>query len=357
MPFQATPVVLSNEQRAELEEIAGSQSLPAGFVRRAKMILLLAEGFSYGAIVDKLDASTSNIGKWKRRFLASGVDGLETERPGQQPPKLTPKLRARILDATRRKPRDGSTHWSTRKLAKQLSVSKSMVHRVWQEAGLKPHRLDRYMASNDPDFESKAADIIGLYLNPPQHAAVFCVDEKTAIQALDRRDRALPLSPGRAERHGFEYKRNGTLSFYAALNTKTGKVQGKTARRHTSSEFVGFLEEVAAPYGPEQEIHIICDNLAAHKTSKVTAFLEAHPHVKLHFTPTYSSWLNQVELWFSKLQRDVIARGIFTSTQDLARKLRRYINAYSKDARPIRWKYSNPKNRIRHVTRSPGTRH
>ena len=149
MPFQATPVVLSNEQRAELEEIAGSQSLPAGFVRRAKMILLLAEGFSYGAIVDKLDASTSNIGKWKRRFLASGVDGLETERPGQQPPKLTPKLRARILDATRRKPRDGSTHWSTRKLAKQLSVSKSMVHRVWQEAGLKPHRLERYMASND----------------------------------------------------------------------------------------------------------------------------------------------------------------------------------------------------------------
>ena len=357
MPFQAKPLVLDDEQRSELEEIAGSQSLPAGFVVRAKIVLLLADGFAYSAIVDKLDTSTTNIGKWKRRFLAAGVDGLETERPGQQPSKLTPKLRARILDATRRKPRDGSTHWSTRKLAKQLSVSKSMVHRVWQEAGLKPHRLERYMASNDPDFERKAADIIGLYLDPPHHAAVFSVDEKTAIQALDRRDRVLPLSPGRAERHGFEYKRNGTLSLYAALNTKTGKVQGKTARRHTSKEFVSFLEQIVAPYDPEQEIHIICDNLSAHKTKLVESFLEAHPNVKMHFTPTYSSWLNQVELWFSKLQRDVIARGIFTSTADLARQLRRYINAYSKDAKPIRWKYSNPKRRIRHMAPSSGTVH
>lgn len=357
MPFQAKPLVLDEEQRSELEDISGSQSLPAGFVLRAKIVLLLADGWSYGEIIDKLDTSPSTVGKWKRRFLAAGLDGLETERPGQRPAKLTPRLRARILNATRRKPRDGSTHWSTRKLASQLGVSKTMVHRVWQEAGLKPHRLERYMASNDPDFERKAAAIIGLYVDPPQHAAVFCVDEKTAIQALDRRDRVLPLSPGRAERHGFEYKRNGTLSLYAALNTKTGKVQGKTARRHTSQEFVSFLEDVIAPYDAAQEIHIICDNLAAHKTTKVAAFLEAHGNVTLHFTPTYSSWLNQVELWFSKLQRDVIARGIFTSTADLARQLRRYINAYSKAAKPINWKYSNPKRRIRHVTPSSGTVH
>lgn len=354
MPFQAKPLVLNEDQRSELEEISGSQSLPAGFVLRAKIVLLLADGWSYSDMVDKLDTSTSTVGKWKRRFLAAGLDGLETERPGQTPRKLTSKMRARILNATRRKPRDGSTHWSTRKLADHLDVSKTMVHRVWQEAGLKPHRLERYMASNDPDFERKAADIIGLYLDPPQHAAVFCVDEKTAIQALDRRDRVLPLSPGRAERHGFEYKRNGTLSLYAALNTKTGKVQGKTALRHTSQEFVSFLEDVVAPYHSEQEIHIICDNLSAHKTNKVAEFLDAHPNVKLHFTPTYSSWLNQVELWFSKLQRDVIARGIFTSTADLARQLRRYINAYSKAAKPINWKYSNPKRRIRHVTPSSG---
>ena len=240
-----------------------------------------------------------------------------------------------------------------------LGVSKTMVHRVWQEAGLKPHRLERYMASNDPDFERKAADILSACISIRHNTRrVFCVDEKTAIQALDRRDRILPLSPGRAERHGFEYKRNGTLSLYAALNTKTGKVQGKTAARHTSRRVRRFPSKMlSASCEPRREIHIICDNLSAHKTKLVAAFLDAHSKVKLHFTPTYSSWLNQVELWFSKVQRDVIARGIFTSAADLARKLRRYINAYSKDAKPIHWKYSNPKRRIRHANNSSGTVH
>lgn len=349
MPFQSEPLVLTPVQRTEIEQIARSQSLPAGFVLRAKILLLLAEGLSYQAIADKLDTSTPTVGKWKKRFLQHGLEGLETHRPGQPPQKLTARLRARILDATRRKPRDGSTHWSCRKLAQHLGVSKTLVHRVWREADLKPHRLERYMASNDPDFERKAAEIIGLYLDPPRHAAVFSVDEKTAIQALDRRDRVLPLSPGRAERHGFEYKRNGTLSLYAALNTQTGQVHGKTAARHTSQDFVRFLEEVVAQCEPDAEIHIILDNLSAHKTKRVAAFLEQHPNVQFHFTPTYSSWLNQVELWFSKLQRDVIARGVFTSVADLARKLRRYINAYSKAAKPFRWRYSNPSRRIRHA--------
>lgn len=349
MPFQGAPVILSRKQRADLEEVARSRSLPSGFVLRAKIVLLLAAGLSQQAVADKLDTTTPTVWRWKKRFLAAGFDGLETQRPGQPPHKLTARLRARILNATRQKPSDGSTHWSCRKLAKHLGISKDLVHRVWREAGLKPHRLERYLASNDPDFERKATDILGLYLNPPQHAAVFCVDEKSAIQALDRRDRVLPLSPGRAERHGFEYKRNGTLSLYAALNTQTGRVHGKTAARHTSQEFVSFLEEVVALCPPQQEIHLIVDNLSAHKTKRVEVFLNEHRNVQLHFTPTYSSWLNQVELWFSKLQRDVIARGIFTSVQDLARKLRRYINAYSKDAKPFRWKYSNPRRRIRHA--------
>jgi len=357
MPFEGETIQLSEEQRTDLEEIGRSQSLPAGFVLRAKIILLLADGVCYDAIKSKLDTTAPTVSRWKKRFLADGLDGLETHRPGQPPSKLTAKLRARILSATRRRPADGSTQWSCRKLAAHLGVSKDIVHRVWREAGLKPHRLERYMASNDPDFESKAADIIGLYLDPPRHAAVFCVDEKTAIQALDRRDRVLPLSPGRAERHGFEYKRNGTLSLYAALNTQTGQVQGKTAARHTSQEFVAFLEQVVAGVAPDRETHIICDNLSAHKTKLVDAFLERYPHVKLHFTPTYSSWLNQVELWFSKVQRDVIARGIFTSTADLARKLRRYINAYSKTAKPFRWKYSDPSRRIRYANQSSATLH
>jgi transposase len=192
------------------------------------------------------------------------------------------------------------------------------------------------MASNDPDFERKAADIIGLYVNPPAHAAVFCVDEKTAIQALDRKDPVLPLSPGRAERHGFEYYRHGTLSLYAAFNTKTGEVLGKTAARHTSAEFVAFLTDIVVNRPAAQEIHVIVDNLSAHKTKRVTEFLARHPTVHLHFTPTYASWLNQVELWFAKIERDVIARGVFTSVSNLQRKMMRYIRQYNKAPKTIK---------------------
>ena len=339
-------VSLTHNQHAELNCIAQSRSLPAGYVFRAKLILMLAEGASFSTIKRQLQTSTPTIIRWKQRFLESGLDGLDTYHPGQKATVLTPALRARILSATRKKPGDGSTHWSCRKLATALGVSKDAVHRVWKEAGLKPHRLERYLASDDPDFERKAADIIGLYLRPPKHAAVFCIDEKTAIQALDRLDPVLPLSPGRAERHGFEYYRHGTLSLYAALDTKTGRVHGKTSPRHTSRDFVAFLEEVVSLCPRRQEIHVILDNLAAHKTQLVREFLARHPRVKFHFTPTYSSWLNQVELWFAKIEREVIARGIFTSVPDLARKLRRYINAYSANARPIQWKYSDSSRRL-----------
>lgn len=340
-------IVLSGAQKAELSRIAQSRSLPAGYVFRARLILMLAEGGSYNLIKLRLKTTAPTISRWKQRFLADGLDGLDTSHPGQKPSVLTPKLRARILAATRKPPTDGSTLWSCRKLAAALNVTKDTVHRVGQEAGLKPHRLERYMASNDPDFEAKAADIIGLYLNPPQHAAVFCVDEKTAIQALDRLDPVLPLSPGRIERHGFEYYRHGTLSLYAALETATGRVHGKTTARHTSQDFVGFLEEVVAHCPARQQIHIILDNLSAHKTRRVDQFLEQNPRVTFHFTPTYSSWLNQVEIWFGKIERDLIARGIFTSVPDLARKIKRYIKAYSANAKPIQWKYSDPKRRIR----------
>src|ERR1051325_1148849 len=202
---------------------------------RARMILMLADGRSYLEIQERLQTTAPTISRWKKRFLRERISGLiQLRHPGQKPKLITPKFPARVLEATRRKPKDGSTHWSVRKLARELNVSKDAVHRVWRAAGVKPHRLERYMASDDPDFETKAADIIGLYLNPPQHAAVFCVDEKSALQALDRLDPVLPLSPGRVERHGFEYYRHGTLSLYAALDVKTGKVHGKTAARHTS---------------------------------------------------------------------------------------------------------------------------
>ena len=348
MPFEAEPLELSRGERDELRQMSVSRSLPAGDVIRARMILMLSDGWSYAEIQDRLQTTAPTISRWKKRFLDKRINGLRQMRhPGQRPTVITAKLQARVLEATRRKPKDGSTHWSVRKLARELKISKDTVHRIWRTAGVKPHRLERYMASDDPDFEAKAADIIGLYLNPPQHAAVFCVDEKCAIQALDRLDPVLPLSPGRIERHGFEYFRHGTLSLYAALDVRSGKVHGKTAARHTSEEFIDFLSQVVALCKPKQEIHIIVDNLSAHKTRKVAQFLDAHPEVKLHFTPTYSSWLNQVEIWFARIEREVIARGVFTSVKDLTRKLMRYIHAYSKDARPFQWKYSDVTKRIR----------
>jgi transposase len=307
---------------------------------------MLAAGDSWSAIETALGCSSAYIDRWKKRFEAQRLAGLFGRHQGRRVEKRTPRLEAKILEWTRRPPTDGSTHWSSRKLAKALGINHMMVARVWKRAGLRPHRLDRYMASNDPDFESKAAAVIGLYLDPPQHAVVFCVDEKTAIQALDRLDPVLPLSPGRAERHGFEYYRHGTLSLYAALNTQTGTVLGQTTARHTTEEFVAFLGQIVALEKPGREIHIILDNLSTHKTQRVRDFLAAHPNVHLHFTPTYSSWLNQVEIWFSKIERDVIARGVFTSVPDLARKLIRYIRHHNRAAKPIKWAYRDVSHRI-----------
>src|SRR5512145_2127545 len=340
-------ITLSDAERMELTRRANSRAGRADDARRARLILLLESGDTWAKIRAKLDCNDAFIDRWSKRFVEERLAGLFSRHAGQEASTLTPRLEARILDWTvKRTPTDGSTHWSTRKLAEQLGVSHMMVARVWRKHALRPQRLDRYMASDDRDFETKAADIIGLYLNPPQHAAVFCVDEKTAIQALDRLDPVLPLSPGRAERHGFEYKRHGTLSLYAAFNTKTGEVLGKTAARHTSAEFVAFLADILAHQPRRKEIHVICDNLSAHKTKGVEEFMTGHPSVHLHYTPTYSSWLNQVELWFSKIERDVIARGVFTSVTDLKQKLMRYIRKYTDSPKPVKWVYRTPTHRI-----------
>jgi transposase len=337
---------LSCDARAELESLARSHRGRADEARRARIILLLAEGHSYSVISERIDCTPQTIATWKARHDADGVAGLRGRHRGSKPRVLTPQVEARILSWTRKPPTDGTTHWSTRRLGDKVGVPHTIVARAWKRAGLQPHRLERYLRSTDPNFEEKAAEIIGLYLDPPQHAAVFCVDEKTAIQALDRRDPILPLSPGRAERHGFEYVRHGTLSLYAALETQTGAVIGKTAVRHTSDEFVAFLEQIVSSQPQDREVHIIADNLSAHKTAKVLAFLAAHPNVHLHYTPTYASWLNQVELWFAKVKRDLLARGIFTSVNDLARKLRGFIAKYNERARPVRWAYTDPSRRI-----------
>ena len=293
MPKQ--PVVkLSSQDRVDLRRIANSRTFPAGDVFRARLILALAAGHSYEAIARDLRTSAPTIARWKRRFDEHGLDGLMPRHRGSRVRVATAAVQARVLKKLQQTPPDGSTHWSCRKMAQALGLAKSTVQRIWASARLQPHRLERYMASPDPDFETKAADIIGLYLNPPQHAAVFCVDEKTAIQALDRKDPRLLLSPGRAERQGFEYYRHGTLSLYAALNVKNGKVEGQTADRHTSTEFVKFLSALVRRTRWAREVHVVLDNLSAHKTPAVEAFLEENPKVEFHFTPTYSSWLNEV---------------------------------------------------------------
>lgn len=337
---------LTPTQHGELQAYLRKHNLPASVAQRMRIVLLLNEGASYRDIAEKLGTPASTVSRWKQRYQEEGLLGLATIHPGQPPQKLTPELRARVLERTRQPPPDGSTHWSLRKMAVVMKVSKNLIARIWKEADLKPHRLERYMASNDPQFEQKAAAIIALYLNPPHNAAVFCVDEKSAIQALDRRDRRLPLSPGRAEKHGFEYYRHGTLSLYAALNPQTGEVLGQTTARHTSQEFVAFLEGVVATQPVEREVHVILDNFSTHRTDLVKQFLRQHANVTFHFTPTYSSWLNQVESWFSKLQREVIDRGIFTSVADLKRKILRYIRLYQKTAKPFQWKYSDVRKRI-----------
>src|SRR2546427_11168867 len=334
-------MTLTTNERSELEAVIRKRHGNAALAHRARCVLLWADGERRVDIRTKLACNDAFVTRWTKAFEFQGLAGLVSLPPGRVPKQPVAKLEARVLNKTlKHKPRDGSTHWSSRKLAAELGdVSFSAVQRIWRKHGVQPHRLERHMVSNDPDFETKAADVIGLYLNPPAHAAVFCVDEKTAIQALDRKDPVLPLSPGRAERHGFEYFRHGTLSLYAAFNTRTGKVLGKTAARHTSAEFAAFLTDIVIDQPRGKEIHVIADNLSAHKSRPVTDFLAVHPKVHLHFTPTYSSWLNQVELWFGKIERDVIARGVFTSVSDLNKKLLRYIRQYNKSPRTVKWKY------------------
>ena len=341
------PLAVSAGERAELEAMSRSRTIAAGLAQRARVILAIVDGEPYPVLSARLEVSPTTLTRWRKRFETRRVSGLHDAARSGRGDRLSAAQEAKILARTQQAPPRPFTHWTTRRLAQTLGINHMTVQRVWRRAGLTPHRLERYVASPDPDFEQKAADVIGLYLTPPAHAVVFCVDEKTAIQALDRTVPMLPMSPGRAERHGFEYVRHGTLSLYAALNVGTGAVEGMTAARHTSADFLLFLDRVVATQSPRREIHLIADNLSAHKTKAVQAWLEAHPRVHMHHTPTYSSWLNQVELWFAKIERDCIARGIFTSVPDLRRKLMQYIRAHNKHCHPFVWSYSDPTRRIR----------
>ncbi len=270
--------------------------MPAGDVFRARPILALADGMTYAAIKKTLHTTAPTISRWKQRFEDFGIGGLDARHKGIKPRTATPAVQAKVCRKVQQKPDDGSTHWSVRKLASELGVSKSSVHRILGQARLQPHRLDGYMASNDPNFEPKAVDIIGLYLEPPQHAAVFCVDEKTAIQALDGLDTVLPLSLGRAERHGFEHYQHGTLSLLRGTRREDRERTRARRRNANQRRFHRRPKKFVASARWAKEIHIVLGNLSAHKTKAVEQFPAEHLKVRFHFTATYSPWLNQVEL-------------------------------------------------------------
>jgi transposase len=344
----AMELTLTAADRADLSALVRATSSPAGLVRRTRCILLLAEGKPYSTICALLSVTDAFISRWKRRYLDGGILALvDAPRRGRQDHRVSPAKIAKVLHLTlNERPPEPLTHWTTRRMAAKVGVSEGTIRTIWRREGLKPHLVRSYMASPDPAFEAKATEILGLYLDPPEHAAVFCVDEKTAIQALDRAQPVLPMGPGRVERHSFEYVRHGTLSLFAAFEVTTGQVTGQPSARHASVDFLRFLDTLIAPYRPTKEIHVILDNLSAHKTAAVAAWRAAHPNVQFHFTPTYSSWLNQVELWFAKISREMLRRGVFTSVADLEKKLLRYIKLYNKTCRPFHWTYNDPTRRI-----------
>jgi len=346
---------LSPQERTSLEQVVRSTRVGAGLARRARAVLLLDQGLSLRRIGAQTGMSPRRILVWKRNWQRNGLDGLLDAPRAGRPKKLTPAKEAALLAASEQRPPHPITHWSTRRLARRLGLSHMTVMRVWHKVGLQPHRVRGYMASPDPDFEAKAKDILGLYLDPPKNAAVFCIDEKTAIQALDRSQPALPLRPGQPERRAVEYVRHGTVSLFAALEVHSGKVLGRCAPRHTSEEFVTFLDQ-ALSRRRRKTIHVILDNLAVHKSPIVRAWQQRHPRVHFHFTPTYSSWLNQVEIWLGLITRDCIRRGIFRSVTDLVQHILNYIRLYNRNAQPFQWTYSNPKHRIR-VSLTSVTRH
>ena len=316
-------------------------------VRPARLILMLDDGVSRDAIMRAVKCDTRFISTSKARFAQQRLAGLSGRHPGRAPRHGLARLQARVLNYTlKRSPRDGSTHWSSRRLAAEGGVTFMDIQRIIRRHALKPHRLEG-MASNDRHVQAKAAEVIGLSLNPPANAAVFSVDEKTAIQAVHRKDRMLALSPARAQSHGVVSKRNATLSLFGAFHTSTGDVMGKTAPRHTSAQFVAFLSEVLASQPEGRDIHVICDNVSRHNTAHVAAFLAQYPNVTMHFTPTDSSWLNHGENCFANIQRDVITRGIFTRTTDLHKMLMRYIRQHHQNTKPTIRTYPDPPRRIR----------
>ena len=328
---------LTNTERLQLESISHSRTLPHALVRRALIVLRAAEGASNIAIADEVGLSMQAVCKWRQRYVKQGLPGLHDElRPGRPRSVSDEKVAAVIRKTLNTKPKDG-THWTIRSIAKEIKLSRPTVHRIWTAFGLQPHRQRHFKLSTDPFFVEKVRDIVGLYLNPPDKAMVLCVDEKSQIQALDRTQPLLPMGMGYVEGVTHDYVRHGTTTLFAALDIATGQVLTQCKPRHRHQEYLQFLKEVDTNVPQDMDIHLVVDNYATHKHPKVRRWLAARPRYQVHYTPTYASWLNQVEIWFNLITQKAIRRGTFKNVKDLIGKIDHFVKGYNKNTRPFHW--------------------
>ena len=334
----APAIELSPEQRAALEQWARGRSLPARVVERARIVLRAAAGEQDKAIAQDLGMTPKKVSRWRRRYLTLGLAGLEKDAPRSgRKPEIGARLIQRVVEMTTRHKPPHATHWSTRTMAAAVGISEASVRRIWRTHGLKPHLLQTFKVSRDPKFAEKLADIVGLYLNPPEHALVLSLDEKSQIQALDRTQPGLPLKRGRGQTRTHDYKRNGTTTLFAALNAANGEVFGLCQERHRHQEWLKFLRLLDQTIPPHLELHVICDNSSTHKHDRVLRWLERHPRFHMHFTPTSSSWLNMVERFFRDLTQNRLRRGVFRDVEELITAIGDYIDHHNHSPKPFIW--------------------
>ncbi len=341
MPAQVK-VTMTDEEREQLERNVRSRKTSVRLLDRSKIVLMAADGVPNYRISQELEIDVNSVGRWRNRFVDERLPCLEKERPrganhGGKNTLEQAKLRSKVIEVTTQQKPKGATHWSTRSLAKFLGINHSFINRVWREVGLKPHLTVNFKVSTDPQFEEKLRDVVGLYLSPPENAVVFCVDEKSSIQALDRTQPGLPLKPGRCGTMTHDYKRHGTSTLFAALNTATGKVIGQCKAKHRHQEFLAFLRKVERETPTGLALHLIVDNYATHKHQTVREWIQKKKRVHLHFIPTSSSWLNLVERFFGVLTDKQLRRGVHRSVKDLEKAIYEYIDANNQDSKPFVW--------------------
>ena len=331
------PLKLNDEVRKQLETMANSRSLPYAQVRRAQIILLSAKGLTNTKIAQIVGLSINMVGNWRQRFVDQGLMGLYDQPKPGAPRTISDEQVAKLIQKTLMKKPKGATHWTCRSIAKETNLSKSTVQRIWSAFNLQPHRQKHFTLSTDPYFIEKVRDTVGLYLNPPDKAMVLCVDEKSQIQALDRMQPVLPMGLGYVEGITHQYLRHGTLTRFAAMDLTTGKVITQCKKRHRHQEFLQFLKHIEANVPKKLDIHLVVDNYATHKHAKVRNWLAARPRYHVHYTPTYSSWLNQVEIWFHIITQKAIRRGSFRSTKQLIEKIDQFVKNYNSKTKPFIW--------------------